>query len=212
MKPAALRVLILATVALAFTFGFRPGLAASSPAALLQRMTAVNPNLQSYTASLHVVIAFHTLPLSPTLDGNYYFKKPDKQAVVFDTVPVLAQQFQKIYPKIDPPSTWPEVYDVSILTSGGGTTTLRLTPKRSGRVAHLDVTVDDASAMPSSYTWAYVDGGTVTFGQEYVRVGGNYLVRAQNGKVNLPSYNADVTTTFSNFQLNVPVPDTVFGT
>lgn len=210
MKLAVSRILSLA--AAAFAFAFAPGMAANSPAALLQRMSAVNPNLQSYTASLHVVIALHTLPLSPTLDGNYYFKRPDKQAVVFDTVPVLAQQFQKIYPKIDPPSTWPELYDVTILASNGGTTTLRLTPKRSGRVAHLDVSVDDASAMPSSFTWTYVDGGTVTFDQEYIRVGGNYLVRAQNGKVNLPSYNADVTTTFKNFQVNVPVPDTVFGT
>ncbi|HTX03008.1 MAG TPA: hypothetical protein VMD07_04955 [Candidatus Acidoferrales bacterium] len=209
MKIVALRALSLAV---AFGLTFASGRAATSPTALVQRMAAVNPNLQSYTASLHVVIALHTLPLNPTLDGNYYFKRPDKQAVVFDTVPVLAQQFQKIYPKIDPPSTWQELYDISVLASSGGTTTLRLTPKRSGRVAHLDVAVDDANAMPASFTWTYVDGGTVSFDQEYAQIGGNYLVRAQSGKVNLPSYNADVTTTFSNFRLNVPVPDTVFGT
>ncbi len=175
-------------------------------------MAGVNPNLQSYTASLHVVIALRTLPLSPSLDGNYYYKRPDKQAVVFDTVPVLAQQFQKIYPKIDPPATWQELYDVTMLSDGGGTTMLRLTPKRPGRVAHLDVAVDNASAMPSSLTWTYLDGGTVSFEQQYARVDGNYLVKSQSGKVNLPAYNADVTTTFSNFHINVPVPDTVFGT
>lgn len=213
MKLAISRTLVLLALVLASSCcGTAPASAADSPSALVQRMASVNPSLQSYTASLHVVIALHTLPFSPTLDGSYYFKRPDKQAVVFDTVPVLAQQFQKIYPKIDPPSTWQDLYDVAILTSNGGTTTLRLTPKRAGRVAHLDVAVDDASAMPSSYTWTYVDGGTVSFDQRYTRVGGNYLVREQSGKVNLPSYNADVTTTFSNFQLNVPVPETVFGT
>lgn len=210
MKLATSKMLILG--ALAFAVSLAPVAAANSPGSLLQRMTAVNPNLQSYTASLHVVIALHTLPLNPTLDGNYYFKRPDKQAVVFDTVPMLAQQFQKVYPKIDPPATWQDLYEISILNANGGMTTLRLTPKRTGRVAHLDVAVDDASAMPSSFTWTYVDGGTVSFDQEYARVGGNYLVRSQTGKVNLPSYNADVTTTFSNFQVNVPVPDTVFGT
>jgi len=203
---------IIALLACAFTLVCAPADAANASSALVQRMAAVNPNLQSYTASLHVVIAFHTLPLSPTLNGSYYFKRPDKQAVVFDSVPILAQQFQKIYPKIDPPATWQERYDVAIQSSNGGTTMLRLTPKRSGRVAHLDVAVDDASAMPSSFTWTYVDGGTVSFDQTYERVGGNYLVRSQSGRVNLPSYNADVTTTFSNFQINVPVPDTVFGT
>ena len=198
--------------AMMLAFSLAPVAASNSPNPLVQRMAAVNPNLQSYTASLHVVIALRTLPLSPTLDGNYYYKRPDKQAVVFDTVPMLAQQFQKIYPKIDPPATWQDIYDIAILNSNAGTTTLRLTPKRTGRVAHLDVAVDDANAMPSSFTWTYVDGGTVAFDQEYTRVGGNYLVRSQTGKVNLPSYNADVTTTFSNFQINVPVPDTVFGT
>ncbi len=210
MKLETSKMLILG--ALTFAFLFAPVAAANSPSSFVQRMTAVNPNLQSYTASLHVVIALHTLPLTPTLDGNYYFKRPDKQAVVFDAVPLLAQQFQKIYPKIDPPATWGDLYDISILNSNGGTTTLRLTPKHTGRVAHLDVAVDDASAMPSSFTWTYVDGGTVSFDQEYARIGSNYLVRSQTGKVNLPSYNADVTTTFSNFQINVPVPDTVFGT
>ena len=209
MKLAPLGITVLAC---ALALGFAPARAANAPGALVQRMAAVNPGLQSYTASLHVVIAFHTLPLSPTLDGNYYFKRPDKQAVVFSSVPILAQQFQKIYPKIDPPATWPDLYDISVLGSNGGTTTLRLTPKHAGRVAHLDVTVDEASAMPSSFTWTYVDGGTVAFDQVYARVGGNYLIRTQSGKVNLPSYAADVTTTFSNFEVNVPVPDTVFGT
>jgi outer membrane lipoprotein-sorting protein len=208
VKPAILKIMTIAVLAAATC---AQGTAASSPGALVQRMASVNPNLQSYTASLHVVIVLHTLPFSPSLDGNYYYKRPDKQAVVFNSVPALAQQFQKIYPKIDPPTIWPELYDVSTLSDNGGTTMLRLTPKRSGRVAHLDVAVDDASALPSSFTWNYVDGGTVTFDQEYTRIRGSYLVKDQSGKVNLPSYSADVTTTFSNFQVNVPVPDTVFG-
>jgi outer membrane lipoprotein-sorting protein len=200
---------VLAAILAVLTLG-----GAASPAmSLVQRMAAVNPNLQSYTASMHVAIAMHSLViLTPSLDGNYYYKRPDKQAVVFDTVPVLAQQFQKVYPKTDPPATWPDLYDITVLSSSASSTALRLVPKRSGRVAHLDVVVDDASAMPSSFTWTYDDGGTITFTQQYERVAGNYLIKAQNGKIELPSYNADVTTTFSNFQVNVPIPDKVFGT
>ena len=36
-------------------------------------------------------------------------------------------------------------------------------------------------------------------------------IKSQAGKVELPSYKADVTSTFSNFKLNVSIPDTVFG-
>jgi outer membrane lipoprotein-sorting protein len=180
--------------------------------ALIERMAAANPGLQSYTANLHVVVALHSMPyVSPSLDGNYYYKRPDKQAIVFRTVPVLAQQFQRIYPKMDPPATWPRLYDASTLARTPATTTLRLVPKRRGRVAYVDVVVDDATAMPSSYRWTYTDGGDVRFDQRYAQIDGNYLIEAQTGKVELPSYNADVTTTFSNFKLNVPVPDDVFS-
>ena len=179
---------------------------------LVQRMAAVNPNLQTYTASLHVAVAMHSMPfLSSALDGNYYFRKPDKQAVVFDTVPVIAQQFQKVYPKIDPPASWPQLYDISTLSQSASTTTLRLTPKHPGRVTHLDVDVDNETAMPAAFKWTYIDGGTISFDQAYERVSGNLLVKSQNGKVELPSYSADVTTTFSNFKVNVGVPDSVFG-
>jgi len=180
--------------------------------ALVKRMADANPSLQSYTASLHVVIVMHSMPfLSPALDGNYYYRRPDKQAVVFQTVPLLAEQFKKVYPNVDPPATWPQRYDISVIDESSGTTTLRLVPKRHGRVAHLDVVVDDANAMPTSFTWAYVDGGSVTFRQQYAVVGGSYIVKSQNGRVDLPSYNADVTSTFSDFKLNVPIPDSVFS-
>ncbi len=174
-------------------------------------MADVNPSLQSYTAALHVAIVMHSLPyLNPSLDGNYYYERPDKQAVLFKTVPVIAEQFQKVYPQLDPPATWPERYGITVLRNTGGATTLRLIPKRQGRVEHLDVVVDDRSALPSAYTWTYVDGGSVSFRQRYALIDGNYLVEAQSGRVDLPSYNADVTSTFSDFKVNVPIPDKVF--
>lgn len=180
--------------------------------ALLRRMADANPSLRTYTASMHVVIVMHSMPfVSPALDASYYYKRPDKQAVVFQTVPLLAEQFQKVYPKLDPPATWPQLYDISVLDESPASTTLRLVPKRQGRVSHLDVVVDNSNAMPTAFTWAYVDGGSVEFQQQYTVIGGSYLIKSQNGRVELPSYNADVTSTFSDFKLNVPIPDSVFS-
>ena len=42
------------------------------------------------------------------------------------------------------------------------------------------------------------------------QIGGNYVVKTQTGKVDIPHYNADVNSTFSNYKINVPVPDSVF--
>jgi len=130
--------------------------------------------------------------------------------VVFDTVPALASQFKKVYPKIDPPGDWLVTYAVYVLNDTGGSTTFRLVPKKNGRVDHLDVKADDANGTITAYTWTYKDGGFVSFDQSYKTVDGNFLVDKQTGHVELPSYKADVTSQFSNYHLNVAIADSVF--
>ena len=211
---------LAAFAALALALVAAPSLAAgpTAPApldannALYRRMVALNGDVESYKADVHLDVALKTFPfISPSLDGNIYYKKPDKQAVVFDTVPALASQFKKVYPRVDPPGRWTALYDVAVLGDAGGTTVFRLVPKKNGRVEHLDVKVDDASATIRSYTWTYKDGGYVTFDQTYKTQNGDYLVDKQSGHVELPSYKADVVSNFSNYKLNVAVEDSVFA-
>jgi hypothetical protein len=174
-------------------------------------MIALNAKLKTYTASVHLDVALKTFPyISPSLTGNVYYRQPNKEAVVFDTVPALASQFKKVYPRVDAPVDWPKIYDVTPLSDDSGTTTFRLIPKKNGRVEHLDVKVDDANATIKAYAWTYKDGGSVAFEQTFKTVDGNFLVDKQTGKVDLPSYKADVTSAFSNYKLNVAVADSVF--
>ncbi len=204
-------VLGLTLIAVAPVGASAPSPFTASNNALYKRMVAVNGNVKSYQADVHLDVALKTFPfISPSLDGSVYYKKPDKQAIVFNTVPALASQFKKVYPRIDPPAQWTALYAVTLLADTGGLTTFRLTPKRAGRVEHLDVKVDDATATPRAYTWTYKDGGFVTFDQTYTMQNGDYLVAKQNGHVELPSYKADVVSNFSNYRLNVAVADSVF--
>jgi hypothetical protein len=218
-------VSLVAAVALVSAVGRAPGVADNSapasaqPAAqtsgqsnaVYKRMTQVNAGLHSYKADLHADIALKTFPfLSPGLDGNIYFKQPDKQAVNFQTVPALAAQFKKLYPHVEPPSVWPSIYTISVLGDEAGLTTFRLVPKKHGRVQHLDVKADDATATIKSMTWTYDDGGFVTFDQTVFLKDGNYLIKSQTGHVDLPSYKADVTIAYSNYKLNVAIADAVF--
>ncbi|GAC1299728.1 MAG: hypothetical protein NVSMB19_04670 [Vulcanimicrobiaceae bacterium] len=180
--------------------------------ALYKRMVSVNAGVRSYRAAVHLDVALKSFPyISPSLDGNVYYKKPDREAVVFDTVPALASQFKKVYPKVDPPGRWFALYDVGVVASENGSTLFRLIPKKNGRVERLDVRVDDGSATVKSYTWTYKDGGSVSFDQQYTSVSGAYLVEKQVGHVDLPSYKADVTSNFKNYKLNVAIDDTVFA-
>ncbi len=180
--------------------------------ALYKRVVALNSGVRTYKADVHLDVALKTFPyISPSLDGSIYYKKPDKEAVVFDSVPALASQFKKVYPKVDPPSRWFVLYDIGVLPGDESSTVYRLVPKKNGRVDHLDVRVDDATATIKNYAWAYKDGGSVTFDQTYTSVAGAYLVDKQVGHVEFPSYKADVTSNFTNYKLNVAVDDAVFA-
>jgi hypothetical protein len=183
----------------------------SSSGDLLARMQRVNAGLSTYQADVTVAVATHGPPyISPTLQGKVYFKKPDKNAVVFDTIPLLAQQAKHVVGQMEPPADWPAVYDVTPTGDDGTTASFKLVRKKTGRIEHVDVKVDDKTATVTGMTYHYTDGGSIAFTQSYDEIGGNYLIKQQNGKVTTPNYNADVSSTFSNYKVNVPVDDKVF--
>jgi hypothetical protein len=200
---------VLAMSLAAGTLAAGPG----DPNAVYARMQHVNAGLKSYQADLHVDVTTHGFPfISPSLDGKAYFEQPDKNAVVFESVPALANAFKKVYPQLEPPSEWPGVYDVTPLSDDGTTSQFRLVRKKSGRVDHVDVSADDKTATVTSMTYIYKDGGSISFQQTYTVVDGNYVIKTQAGKVDLPQYHADVASSFANYKVNVRVDPQVFAT
>ena len=72
--------------------------------------------------------------------------------------------------------------------------------------------VDDQTATVTSMAYIYKDGGSISFQQTYSVVDGNYVIKTQTGKVDIPHYNADVASSFSNYKLNVRIDRQVFAT
>ena len=210
MKPNRRSLALLASAAFAALAA--PSLPASAQDDLFARMQRVNNGLNTYQADVTVAIKMNTFPyLSPTLEGKAYYKRPDKNAVQFQSVPALAGQLKKVVGQMEPPSDWPKLYEWTKTSDDGSVAMFKLVRKKNGRIDHVDVKVDDKTATVSEMTYFYKeDGGSIKFTNTYDQVNGNYLVKAQTGKVDIPHYNADVSSTFANYKINVPVNDAVF--
>jgi hypothetical protein len=191
-------------------------LALAAPASaqddLLARMAALNPNLHSFTAAMHVDVAMLTFPfLKIHLEGTYYHEAPDRDKVVFSSgVPAVAQQFNKLYAHIEPPSRWRDVYDIKVVSDNGTVTTYRLTPLKQGNVDHVDVRASDRNATVQWQRWNYVNGGYAEMRNYYKTVEGNVVIASQNGHVEEPNYTADLSSTIDAYKINAPVNEAVF--
>ncbi len=150
-------------------------------------------------------------PVSITLRGHSYFKAPDQQAVVFDNVPGLLKGMVKDSPSIAPARLWPTHYSVSFQSNGDGTTTFHLTARSAADpIASADVTVDNRTGYMNAIAFANRNGSTVSNSLTYQRFGKRAFVVSQQGTATGKGYKADVTTTFSNYRVNVPIPSSVF--
>jgi hypothetical protein len=185
---------------------------ASAQDDLLARMAALNPNLRTFTAAMHVDVAMQTFPfLKIHLEGTYYHEAPDRDKVVFSSgVPAVAQQFNKLYAHVEPPSRWRDVYDVKVVSDNGTLTTYRLTPLKQGNVDHVDVRASDRNATVQWQRWNYVNGGYAEMRNYYKTVEGNVVIASQNGHVEEPNYTADLSSTIDAYKINTQLNEAVF--
>lgn len=180
---------------------------------LLARMSDVNRNLHSYTATMKAHVALTTFPfLATDVVGTYYHKDPDLDKLeITSGLPAIAQQFGKLYPHIEPPSHWNDAFNVQKVSDDGSMTHFKLVPKKAGNVESIDATVDDKHATVSSMTWNYANGGSAQMNNTYSNVKGYEVVTAQTGTVNEPQYKGTISSTLSDYKMNPALADSVFS-
>lgn len=194
-------------------------LAAAVPASgsaqddLLTKMSALNKNLHSYSATMKAHVVMTTFPfISTDLDGTYYHKNPDRDKLeITNGLPGVAQQFSKLYPHIVPAGQWDQVFSVDKISDDGSITHFKLTPKKQGNVQTIDAVVDDKRGTVTSMTWTYANGGTAQMTNTYSEIKGYELVTSQSGHVDEPQYKGTITSTLSNYKINPSLPDSVFS-
>jgi hypothetical protein len=151
------------------------------------------------------------LPISLTLRGHTYFEAPDKFTTVFEDVPGLLKKMVAERPSIAPPQAWPDVYDGTIVSDEGGKSTIRLVPKDAeSKLDHIDATVNDTTGFVEKYDFEGKNGAATTTYNIYTFVLGHALVSFQSGVARGHGYAADVTTSFSNYEINGRLPADAF--
>ncbi len=188
---------------------FPPPAAAASTDEILTAMEAVNPDVETYRASVEFSVGLHwPLPLRKTVHGATYFKRPSKMEVVFADLPAFAQQFRNVYVGLGTPEDWHRKFDIATGLEAGHEF-LILTPKNAKRLRRVDVHLDEASNLPSRIVWTYRDG-RIEMVQTIARIDGEYVVAAQRAEIRLPGVSAWIATSVRDYSFNVPIDDAIF--
>jgi hypothetical protein len=182
----------------------------ASPA--YQQLLQNQDGIQSSIADIEVRTKLKGfLPISLTLRGHFYFRAPDQESIVFDNVPGLLKGMVKNKPDFQPAAMWPRYYEVRVDGDDGGATAFHLVPiDTKSSLASIDVAVNDATGYMTQLRFVNANGPVVTTAQTYGEVGRHEVIVSQAGETHGPGYKADISTHFTNYQMNVPVPDSVF--
>ena len=98
-----------------------------------------------------------------------------------------------------------------MLEDNGTTTTFHCEPTDpNATLASADVALDDKTGEMAELHFTNKNGSETTTQQTYQRLSGHDVIVSQTGKSQGPGYRADVETTFSDYQFNVPISPDVF--
>lgn len=185
--------------------------------AVIERMLAQAPALQSYRARVHVNVHMLNFPyLSPQLDGTSYYKRAEGYAVVFDTVPFYMRGFSKLFDNMGNPAAWETDQTVSLLgermQDGRSYLVLRMKKKiHSDILEYADAFVDVSTYRLTRMEWHYTSGGSIVMTESYRMNDGFALPSLQHAYVNIPHVRAVGDAVYAEYQVNVPVSSGVFG-
>ena len=186
-----------------------------APEAVIARVVARNPSLQTFQADVHVDLHMTSFPwLSPKLEGHTYFKRPNNYEVDFTKMPSYAQGFSKFYSDIGDPSSWPRRFAITVVGShdyaGHQDLELRMVQRVRGMIDHETVLVDPTAWAIDEIDYHYYNGGAISMTQQFEDIGNYSMLASQHVTVEIPHVHAVGTATYTGYRTNVALNDAVF--
>jgi hypothetical protein len=180
------------------------GQAAASLSQILAQLAADPTTPNQYNAQVRLHVRMRMFPwISITLNGNSAYKRPGLYHFVFKGVPKAAEHFSDLAYDLGNPTTWPQKYEISLLSAGTQESepVVRLTPKKRGMVKNLDVSVDMAKGHIDKAVWNRFDGGVISLVQHYDMVGTHEIVAEQDASIDIPRMKAELDARYTAFDL-----------
>jgi hypothetical protein len=167
----------------------------------IARMAADPRTPDAYSASVRLHVKLRVFPfIGLTLNGNTTYRRPGLYRFVFRGVPKVAEKFDDLRYDLGDPLSWSQRYDLAFAPqSAPAAPVLRLTPKKPGLVAYLDVTTAAQSGRLLRAVWSRHDGGTITLVQQFQPLGNAEIVTHQVATINIPHMRAELTADYSSF-------------
>lgn len=217
-RPLAVPALVALILATGATPAPAPSPAPLDAATVLQRSEAKWQGLSSYevpvTIAGSVRVAIISVPVHMT--GTQYYKAPDQQALHLNNPPSYARGLGDTLSTMGTPQTWLRDYAISAPASqphGHHTAYVLIgTPKKSGsRVKSMTMSVSASTYVIESINFAYNNGASlvVTF-IHHTGISQYRLARSATVVAHFPGYSGNATINYGNYQLNQPIPASVF--
>jgi hypothetical protein len=208
-----MRISIAAAAALSLVLTApHAGAAQTASLDLLSRAVDPNPALNSYTASVQLSATLHVLiPVHKNFSGTVYYLRP-RRKIEFENVSGALSRFKDLASQTPSYEQAMKEYTIAPLQDNGTISTYSAVPKKpGGRVKSITLTVTDATALIARAQWAYSNGGSLSFDQNYTNVGQYRLPAKTNIAARFPGYSVDGTLTFATYRPNSTVSPSVFA-
>ncbi|MFN2528570.1 MAG: hypothetical protein ABR584_07625 [Candidatus Baltobacteraceae bacterium] len=190
-----------------------PTLAQGQPAQttlaeVLAKLAADPTTPDQYHAQVRLHVRMRMFPwISITVNGDSAYKRPGLYHFVFKGVPKAAEHFSDLAYDLGNAATWPQKYEIALLSSGSKDTepVIRLTPRKRGMVKNLDVSVDMNKGHIDKAVWNRFDGGVISLVQHYNAIGNHEMVAEQDATINIPRMKAELSAQYTGFDLGTAV-------
>jgi outer membrane lipoprotein-sorting protein len=175
-------------------------------------MKMVNEGLKDYSAvvKMNMKAKYSVLEIPLNLDGNYYFKAPDRHRIKVNKAPNFLAQYPQVF-------GWslPDTKDFTGKVKGeeNGCKILRLVPIMGmGDLLKIEIWVDKETWRYPRQVYYYRSGGKIELNVTYKQVEGYYLFDRCNGTFDFPKnrLKASGDATYEQYEINKGIPDSFF--